>query len=311
MIPKIIHYFYDDVPIYKKSTNPTFRICYTSWKQCLPDYEFKLWHVGMPEFQEMLKQSQFLRICFKEKMWAFIADYVRHYALYNCGGIYLDTDVQVLKSLNPFLNDHLFLSIEGDIRDGKNIPETAVIGAEKGHPLIKKTLDLYNSEEVFKIDYLIDPVIFGKILFRTIGFSKILYTSIDYINKADNFFYSKNSCTLNDYDLYKSQLIYSDLDHLIKIYPSEYFCPTYSAFSEKSITEKTIAIHWNNSSWWKDLKKMYLLQSYRYRNPLRRLLYKYALDISRLLTILIINENIRKRLRVKLTNYLLNIGNKT
>ena len=82
-VPKIIHYFYDDISIWEKNSSPQFRICYASWKKFCPDYEIKLWHVNMPEFKEMLKESKFLRECYKRKMYAFIADYVRYYALYN------------------------------------------------------------------------------------------------------------------------------------------------------------------------------------------------------------------------------------
>lgn len=60
---------------------------------------------------------------------AFVADYVRLYALHKYGGIYLDTDVQLLKNFDAFLNDGFFVSVEGDIREGENIPEPAVMAA--------------------------------------------------------------------------------------------------------------------------------------------------------------------------------------
>ncbi|MBO5566985.1 MAG: hypothetical protein J5934_07185 [Succinivibrio sp.] len=304
MIPKIIHYFYDDVQIYKKSTNPTFRICYTSWKMNLPDYEFKLWHVEMPEFQDMLKQSRFLRICYKEKMWAFIADYVRHYALYNYGGVYIDTDVQVLKTFDAFLGAGLFCSIEGDIRNGMNIPETAVLGAEKHHSIIKKTLDLYNSEEIFKVDYLIDPIVFGKVLYEELGFSKIEYSSPEKEIAASKY-YKQESITLNDIELYKSQQPYINKKSHVAVFPSEFFCPTYVAFKNLAITDKTVAIHWNSSSWWKDLKKIYKLQANRFNNPLKKFFYGNAIDISRIISCIVFKKSARKKFRSFLTNYLM------
>lgn len=124
-IPKIIHYFYDDIEVYKKSKSSTFRMCYTSWIEKCPDYEIKLWHDKLPEFQEMLNNSRFLRECYKKGLWAYVADYVRYWALYNYGGIYLDTDIQLVKNFDAFLEKGFFVSIEGDIIDCENVPEPA------------------------------------------------------------------------------------------------------------------------------------------------------------------------------------------
>ena len=75
---KVIHYFYDDVDIWRKGkAHSVFRICYTSWLRHCPNYGMKLWHPEMPEFQQMLKDSRFLRECYERKMWAFVSDYVR------------------------------------------------------------------------------------------------------------------------------------------------------------------------------------------------------------------------------------------
>ena len=135
---KIIHYFFDDIDIWRKGKTTSFTMCYASWKKICPDYEIMLWHDKMPEFQEMLRQSRFLQECYKRKLWAFVSDYVRYYALYKYGGIYMDTDVQLIKSPDDFLDKPFFCSIEGDIRKGKNIPEPAFMGAEKGHIVLKK-----------------------------------------------------------------------------------------------------------------------------------------------------------------------------
>lgn len=145
-MPKIIHYFYDDVDIWRKSAAPQFRICYASWLKFCPDYEIKLWHTEMPEFKEILKKSRFVRECYKRKLWAFIADYIRHYALYNYGGIYLDTDVQLVKSLDEYVDKPFFCSIEADFYKGKNLLESAVMGGQKGHKVFKDMLKIYNTD---------------------------------------------------------------------------------------------------------------------------------------------------------------------
>ena len=139
-IPKIIHYFYDNVDLWKKGPNSQVRMCVCSWKKACPDYAFMLWHDRHPEFGEILRQSLFVRRAYELKLWAFVADYVRLYALHKYGGIYLDTDVQLLKNFDAFLNDGFFVSVEGDIREGENIPEPAVMGSVPGHPLLEEIL---------------------------------------------------------------------------------------------------------------------------------------------------------------------------
>ena len=95
MIPKIIHYCWlsdDPVPSDLQKYMRT-------WKEKLPDYEFMKW-----DFNRFDKQSsKWVAQAFDNKKYAFAADYIRLYALYNYGGIYLDMDVEVLKSYNPFL----------------------------------------------------------------------------------------------------------------------------------------------------------------------------------------------------------------
>lgn len=101
----------------------------------------------------MLKDSRFLRECYRRKMWAFVADYVRYYALYHFGGIYLDTDVQLLNNFDAYLSKAFFISAEGDIIDGANVPEPAIMGGEKGHQIFKDVLDIYNSDKILKTEY--------------------------------------------------------------------------------------------------------------------------------------------------------------
>ena len=76
------------------------------------------------------------------KKWAFVSDYIRMYAIYNYGGIYFDTDVIALDTLDDLLSYDCFVGYESD-----NMPFTAVFGAKKGHPFIKKILEGYNNYE--------------------------------------------------------------------------------------------------------------------------------------------------------------------
>jgi len=139
MIPKTIHYCWfsgDPYPDLVKR-------CIRSWKRSLPDYKLRLWDASSFDF----KSVPFVKEAMAEKKYAFAADYIRLYALYNEGGIYLDSDVEVFKSFNSFLNNSFFTGTEPYIIDNKIYYdlECAIIGAEKKHPFLKETLDYYNN----------------------------------------------------------------------------------------------------------------------------------------------------------------------
>ena len=294
-VPKIIHYFYDDISIWEKNSSPQFRICYASWKKFCPDYEIKLWHVNMPEFKEMLKESKFLRECYKRKMYAFIADYVRYYALYNYGGIYVDTDVQLLNNFDDYLEKDFFVSIESDIIDGENTPEPAIMGGKSGCEIFKSALEIYNSDEIFKIDFPVANIILLKVLKEKLGFSRIEYAHQD--AEEIQRFYDKNAhiIQMSNYEMYKSQQIFEKNN--ICIYPSEYFCPAWNVFGEKAFTDNTVAIHWNQSSWWKQKGFLREIQSNRYKNGLKRFWYKYSEKFAKTMTFWIPNKTVRRKIR--------------
>ena len=105
-----------------------------SWKEKLPDYEFILWNFD--RFDK--NSSKWVTQAFDNKKYAFAADYIRFYALYNYGGIYLDSDVEVLKSLDDLLDLPYFMGAEK-----AQTPVAASIGAEKACDWIKACLDYY------------------------------------------------------------------------------------------------------------------------------------------------------------------------
>ena len=297
-MPKIIHYFYDDIKIWKKGTKPHFRMCYASWLRFCPDYEIKLWHIGMPEFKEILKDSKFMRECYKRKLWAFIADYIRHYALYHYGGIYLDTDVELVKNLDEFVDKPFFCSIEGDFYKRKNIVESAVMGGQKGHKVFRDMLDIYNTDKIFAIPYFIDPIVLTDYLNKHYGFENINYPK-EYISRAKDYYKNTDSYQLADFDLYKNQQITKIKD--LEIYPSMYFCPTWNAFGNKAFTQNTFAIHWNQSSWWAKKREVREVQSLRYSNPLKRFLFIHSPRLAKIFSAIIPNRKLRRRVRDFLT----------
>lgn len=231
MVPKIIHYCWfsgEDFP-------PFIQSCIDSWKQNLPDYELKLWDANSFDFSAI----PFVREAFQVKKWAFVADYIRLYALYTEGGIYLDSDVKVYKSFDSYLDFDFFTSHEihpGNFtkeeraklgpnclpRDpdqhvfGLNI-QAAIMGAKKGNQFVEDCLDLYNkmhfldSEgKVKSTDFIIGPYI-----------SKV----------AENYGYKYNT----DRQYLKDNMV---------IFEPELFVGN-SVF----LTKNSVAIHLCNGSW--------------------------------------------------------------
>ena len=138
MIPKKIHYVW----VGGKKKPKDIERCIKSWKKNLKEYEIKEWN----ENNFDINSHPFTKSAYENKKWAYVSDYIRMYALYNEGGIYLDTDNLVLDNLERFLNDRAFVGFEN-----KNYPYTAAFGCEKGHPLVKKVLEYYEGRE-FEFD---------------------------------------------------------------------------------------------------------------------------------------------------------------
>lgn len=139
MIPKIIHFCWLSGDPYPS----LIANCLESWKRVLPDYEIMLWDTHRIDVNSNL----WLKQSYENKKYAFAADYIRFYALYHWGGIYLDADVEILKSFNPLLDAKDLIGEEagGDI-------EAAVIGAEKGRDWVKKCLAYYENRAFVKTD---------------------------------------------------------------------------------------------------------------------------------------------------------------
>ena len=146
MIPKIIHYCWlsgEDFP--EKIQN-----CINSWKNKLPDWKIKLWDKNSFDIESISWTKQ----AFLEGKYAFVSDYIRFYALYNYGGVYLDSDVEVLKSLDDFLEYKTFFSYEYT-----GLPEAAVVGSEPKVAWIKNALEWYESHDFRRQDGSLNIII--------------------------------------------------------------------------------------------------------------------------------------------------------
>lgn len=140
MIPKKIHYCW-----FSKDPYPELvRNCIDSWKESMPDWEYVLWDYD--KIKDI--DSVWLKECLEAKKWAFATDFVRLWAVYHEGGVYLDSDVLVFQSFDRFLKDRMFIGRESveyhTFDDGVQVYLTShCFGAEAGHPFLKLNLAYY------------------------------------------------------------------------------------------------------------------------------------------------------------------------
>lgn len=145
MIPKIIHYCWlsnDPIP-------NQIQECIDSWKITLPDFKIKKWDTTNFNIEKI----QYVKEAYNNKKWAFAADYIRLYALYNEGGIYFDSDVFVLKRFDEFLNNRFFSAIEcyPNINSDMQI-QAAILGSEKNHPFLADCMEYYHNTNFINKD---------------------------------------------------------------------------------------------------------------------------------------------------------------
>lgn len=153
-IPKIIHYCWLSNDPFPKDIASFI----ASWKKVLPDYEMMLWDLS----RDQIGENRWVQQSFEAKKYAFAADYIRIYALYHYGGIYLDTDVEVIKSFDDLLYLPYFAGTEGG-----NWIEAAVLGAEKGADWLKNIL-YYFDKPFVNIDGSYDMVTLPQVMNRII-----------------------------------------------------------------------------------------------------------------------------------------------
>lgn len=142
MIPKIIHFCW-----FGNSDYPdNIKNCMETWGKILKDYQIKCWNENNFDIHCNIYVEQ----AYERKKLAFVSDYARLFAIYNYGGIYLDSDVRVFKSLDRFLDHGFFSGYEN-----KSTPQymiTGTMGSVKKHPFVKACLDDYANRSFIKTD---------------------------------------------------------------------------------------------------------------------------------------------------------------
>ena len=207
-IPKIIHFIW----VGGGKKNELINRCIESWKKYCPDYEIKEWN----EKNFDMNQNLYLKQAYENKKYAFVSDYIRLKVLYDYGGIYVDTDVEIVKPMDEFLKHRAFTGFENTVW----MP-TAVMGAEPHHPWIKRLLNVYDH-----ITFLDEKGNFN------------LTTNVSYMSVITRHFYKVK---LNN--------TYQELNDGIVVYTDDWFCPKDYVTEKILSTENTHAIHHFNGSW--------------------------------------------------------------
>ncbi len=203
MIPRKIHYTWfsnDPFPAIVQQ-------CIQSWHQYMPDYEFILWN--SKRIEEI--DSLWLKQCLKKRKWAFAADYVRLYAVYTEGGIYLDTDCMAYQSFDSLLTNVSFIGKERSVHvEGRRTEmylTSHCFGAEKGDWFVGRVLSYYNNRPFIMSD------------------DETLPMRLKYNTEYQPFIHSEIAKQIG-YNPFPSADIEQHLEHGLVIYPSFYFDAT-------------------------------------------------------------------------------------
>jgi len=152
MIPKIIHFCWFGAGEYPE----LIKMCIDSWKTKLPEYEIKIWD----EKSFDVNFCYFSKIAYERKRWAFVSDVVRLYALYQYGGVYMDTDVEVIKDFSPLLEEDKYIS---SFQEGGFL-SSAFFSCPAHNVFIERLLNYYTETAWDANGFeIMNPIIFSKI----------------------------------------------------------------------------------------------------------------------------------------------------
>jgi len=236
MIPKIIHYCWFGE---KKPVKVAKYI--EEWKNICSDYQIIEWN----EKNFNLENSRFAQDALKEKKWAFVSDYIRYHVLYQYGGIYLDTDVEVLRNFDDLLQQDAFCGFEID-RVG-----TGIIGAKPKNAIIGHIKDIYDVACFYNEDHSLN-----------------LITSPEYMTRV-----------MIQYGFQ----VKNEEQHLnsITVYPSDFFSPYNHTTFDCTITENSYTIHHYMGSWLDERAKFRVGIQYKLKKFCsNRLAYKLSMVLT-------------------------------
>ena len=235
-IPKVIHYcWFGGNPLPKSAEK-----CIKSWQKYCSNYEIKRWD----ESNFDVTCNEYCKFCYENKKWAFLTDYIRLKVIYDNGGVYLDTDVELLKNLDDLVKNGAYMGFE----DEKSIATGLGFAGEKGHEFIGEYMRYYENLTDFSV----------------LSSCPIITTEL-----------------LAAYGLKDNNGTIQEVAGM-NIYPPEYLCPKNERTGLTEKTKNTYSIHhfdasWFEKSWkenqirrWRQEKKRYFMQTPN--RMLRRLL---------------------------------------
>lgn len=216
MIQKKIHYCW-----FGENPKPSSVIkCIKSWNKYCPDYEIIEWN----EKNFDIHCNSYVEEAYSAKKWSFVTDYARLWVIYNYGGIYFDTDVEVIKNIDEFLKYPAFFGLEDDVHVATGLG----FGAEKGNDIVKIMMDGYRNEhfviDTEKFDLTPCPERNTRAISQYLKNAKVV-ESVRYIEKA-------------------------------VVFPKEYFCPLDYETKIMKKTQHTYTIHWYDASWKEESEKI-------------------------------------------------------
>ena len=220
MIPKIIHYCW-----FGRGEKPRLaQKCIASWKKYMPDYEIIEWN----EDNLDIEINPYTKMCYEQKKYAFLTDYYRLVIVSQYGGIYFDTDVEVIKNMDDIIAKGPFMGCEkrniNCLTKSPAIAPGLGLGVTPGFPLYKDLLNVYDKKHLFSR--------LGKIEETIVGITTRLLEERGLVQDNEG--------------------IWHCLD--LNIYPEEYFCPKNYYTGELVITPNTCSIHHYTATWHKNTK---------------------------------------------------------
>lgn len=230
MIPKIIHYcWFGGNPL-----PPLAVKCIDSWKKFLPEYEIIEWN----EENFPLEEYIFAKQALESRKFAFVSDVSRLHALKEMGGVYMDTDVEVLKPLDDFLHLPAFSGFEND-----DYVPTGIMASEKNSVWASELLAYYDNRP--------------------------------FINEDGSFDMRANTMVITEMMLkkgFKMTNTFQEIAGYVTFYPNDYFCPKSYKTGKIELTKNSYCIHHFAKSWipkrkkWRNELKMKAMNVFGYEN---------------------------------------------